>query len=524
MSGQGHRIRRVNWVSTLGVGLLLWIGTGCWAPSVAQAADTPLSETPEVQFSSVAAADLKAKADALASPVAIYEYVRNNTEYKLYHGSRSGSINTFLGQRGNDVDLASTLIAMLRARGIPSRYAVGNVQMAAPDLMNWLSVKDLDLAIAILKDMGIQQVSLSTDRSSAEFEHVWAEAQVAHDNYRGAGTAGSIDCTVAPATCRWVSLDPSFKLKTYHNQNVDIYESLSFDYTSYYNALKNDDPARRDKNPLEIYEEQILEYLGINHPGKTLEDVADPGVIIREEGLVLPNSLPYAVVDSTVRRYNSVADHDAATDGGGAKVEPKHWAKTPADDRRLSLRPYRGSGNLFAGRSQFKRLTVTSEVGDPSVRIVARVDGVETAAVSLTGGEVINNFPVGLGFPFSVELDVDGSPAIVDGESDYIIEATYDNLVIGGFYLIATGGNSSNFTQVHRAASDLLQANQDYSIINDSGGVPYVDANGNGAIDIDEVPLLEDAAAMDALTGGLLYVAGMQYLPNPARCLSVWIG
>ena len=40
---------------------------------------------------------------------------------------------------------------------------------------------------------------------------------------------------------------------------------------------------------LEIHEEQILAYLQENHPGKTLEDVADPGVII-QECYVLRNS------------------------------------------------------------------------------------------------------------------------------------------------------------------------------------------------------------------------------------------
>ena len=35
-----------------------------------------------------------------------------------------------------------------------------------------------------------------------------------------------------------------------------------FDYTSYYNAIKNGDETRKNKNPLEIYEKQVLDYVG----------------------------------------------------------------------------------------------------------------------------------------------------------------------------------------------------------------------------------------------------------------------
>jgi len=84
------------------------------------ATDPNIGETPEIQYAVANAPDLYAQAQQLATPVSIYQYLRNNTEFSLYHGSVSGSINTYGGMRGNDVDLASTLIAMLRARGTPA--------------------------------------------------------------------------------------------------------------------------------------------------------------------------------------------------------------------------------------------------------------------------------------------------------------------------------------------------------------------------------------------------------------------
>lgn len=68
------------------------------------------------------------KEQALGSPARIYEYLRNRAEYSPYHGARSNSVNVFLGLRGNDVDLASTLIGMLRSQGIRARYVQGERQ------------------------------------------------------------------------------------------------------------------------------------------------------------------------------------------------------------------------------------------------------------------------------------------------------------------------------------------------------------------------------------------------------------
>ena len=95
-----------------------------------------VTETPEIVYSSAEAQPLRDKAAQLGTAVAIYEYLHNTIDYAPYHGSRSGSVNTLLGKRGSDVDIASSLIAMLRAQSIPARYAVGNVRMPAAQLTN----------------------------------------------------------------------------------------------------------------------------------------------------------------------------------------------------------------------------------------------------------------------------------------------------------------------------------------------------------------------------------------------------
>lgn len=501
-----------------------------WATIVVLASFTPvraaddISEAPEIQYTSSHAPELYAKAAELATPVKIYEYLRNNTEYALYHGSRSGSINSFLGLRGNDVDLASVLIAMYRSRGIHARYAVGTVRVAADQIKNWLGVTNFDLAVSIMEDMGIQNVAAATDKTYVDFEHVWVEAQIPYGNYRGAGSdAASTTCN-ASSDCHWVALDPSFKQKAYNNP-IDIYSALSFDYTSYYNAIKNNDSSRMNKNPQEIYEEQILTYLQTNHPGKTLEDVAYTGNIIAQDSLILPASLPYTVI-GTPRRYNSVADHDAVVPG----TEPVKWGKTLNLIFTMSQLGYEyseiGDEALLLSALATKRLVLATEITSTGPRMVLRLGGTQVS-IPLPAAAINGHTPA-LGDAFTISVGAEASPALPSeancptafGSNGFVCVA-YSG-VVGGNYLIATGGDTSNWSQVHRAAQQLLDVNAAYKIVLNQAEpgcdtatglscTPYIDTNSNGIYDTGDQKLLENAQAMDDLTGGLLYVAAMQY-------------
>ena len=484
----------------------------------AWAIDSNTGETNEIRFLAATSADLAyplaSKASALNSPVEIYEYVRNNTDYALYHGARSGSINTFLSGRANDVDQAATLIAMLRAKGYPARYAVGTVRIPSAQVMNLLGVENADLAYSLLRDQGIQGVVLSADKSTIDMEHAWVEALVPYGNYRGAGPS-SINCIATPASCNWVSLDPSFKQHQSRTSGLDPYSALSFDYTSYYNALKNNDVSRRDKDPLEIYENQILTWLQTNAPGKTLEDIPDFLNIISEQDGLLPASLPFVTV-GTVRRYNSAADHDVAA----PTTEPKKWTKYVTAQTNIGSITISGVSVTLVDAST-QRLTFNFQSGVQAYYL----GGVQVGTSITAGSIVINGVTVQLGTPFALVVTEDGAPAPDSTSVDQTITATYD-AIVGGYYLIATGGETSNWSQVHRASRQLLDANIQYPIVFNPGDpgangqacdfathmncTPYVDTTGNGW-DAADPRLLDDKPALDALTGGLLYVAGTQY-------------
>lgn len=211
-----------------------------------------LGETPEIVYSSTDAQALRDKAAQLGTAVGIYEHLHNTIEYSAYHGSRSGSINTYLGQRGSDVDIATTLIAMLRAQNIPARYAVGTVRIPAAQLTNWLGVGSLDVAVQILKDQGIQGVTLASDRSSVDFEHAWAEAFVPFDQYRGINTVNPVvDCglTANAARCTWVALDASFKQKTYDALPISALTTPVITMRSKMPRLTRSSAATRTRSP-----------------------------------------------------------------------------------------------------------------------------------------------------------------------------------------------------------------------------------------------------------------------------------
>lgn len=481
-----------------------------------------VTESPEVVYLGADARLLRDKATELGTAVAIYEYVHNTLEHSPYHGSRSGSVNTFLGQRGSDVDIATTLIAMLRSQNIPARYAVGTVRIPAAQLTNWLNIPQLDTAVEVLKSQGIQGVTLAADRSTVDFEHAWAEAFVPFDQYRGINTVSpAIDCslTASDPRCTWVALDASFKQKTYNGLNLDPYNAVAFDYSAYYNAIKNNDATRRDKNPLAILEDQIGAWLRTNYLGKTLEDVEDAGKIVELREGLLPASLPYQVVGN-IRRYDTVALHDAVVPA----TEPKKWGKIV----RVGVNFVYGGITIQAGGTtplllaevNTKRLTMTTEfVATGNVpNMVVRLGGTEVSR-PISGGGNIGGFVPTIGYPFTLTVTMDGAPGAVSGDEDRTISAEY-SAIIGGYYLVATGGESSNWSQVHRAADQLLAANDQYKIVFNtgeagclSGGInctPYVDANANGW-DTTDTNLLENKPALDALTGGLLYVGATQY-------------
>ncbi|MGD0960062.1 MAG: transglutaminase-like domain-containing protein [Methylomonas sp.] len=536
--------------------------------ATATAAET--AETTEIVFNpstNSQAQQLNAMAGQLGNAVSIYQYVYNNYQFSTYHGSRSGSINTFAGQRGSDVDIATTLIAMLRSQHIPARYAVGNIKLSAAQVTNWLGMDqggNAYVAGQILVNQGIQNLAEYVDSNNNivyfYLEHVWVEALVPFAQYRGLSTgAASVDCTqpVNANLCIWVPLDASFKQMTYngllsldpytnssaynastgtYNVNSSSYDVSTqyFDYTGYYKAIVDNTTNLLNKNPLTILEESISSWLRSAYPGKTLEDVADEGQIIPINDGLLPASLPYQVV-SNIRNYDCIvaADCTASHDAAVPAVESAAWAKYVTVGVNIptttatTTNPLIGNIKLNLAMLNTQPLTLTATVpsggGVPTVQVLLGGNSqafIITSPTATAGNKLFDLF--------TINVSMDGAPAATSGDTGFEINATY-NAEIGGYYLVATGGESSNWAQVHNAAAQLLANDALYPITfnpgatstvnsglacsaaNSVGCTPYLN-NGLGYTTSNE--LINNPTALNALTGGLLYVAASQYYAN----------
>ena len=118
MAPAQHLRRALSFLAALGCLGLLTVSPSAQAQVV--------GESPEIVYSGTDAQLLRDKAAQLGTAVAIYEYLHNTIEHSPYHGSRSGSVNTFLGRRGSDVDIASTLIADAPASAPPANTCLSS--------------------------------------------------------------------------------------------------------------------------------------------------------------------------------------------------------------------------------------------------------------------------------------------------------------------------------------------------------------------------------------------------------------
>jgi len=190
---------------------------------VSQSGNEYLQETMEVQFTP--------EIDSLATllehdPVKIYEYVRNNFDFEPYYGSLKGAQETFYEKAGNDFDLASLLISLLRVSGIKSRYAYGEIIVPIDRAMGWLGVLEPRVTGHIFATGGFPSSMLIVNGEpyGIRIEHCWVEAYIpwiGDKVYLGAGEAEN-------AEWKWVNLDPSYKQYEYV-EGVNLSDSVTLD-------------------------------------------------------------------------------------------------------------------------------------------------------------------------------------------------------------------------------------------------------------------------------------------------------
>jgi hypothetical protein len=177
------------------------------------AAGGDLAETPEVLFAPAKAPQLNRvldEEDLRGSPARIAAWVRDNIEFVPIWGALQSSETVVTTRRGTAMDIASLVIAMLRASGVRARYAAGTVRVPIDEAMNWLGgFTDASAAASLLAGGGTPaavQVGPDGKPAALRLEHVWVSAFVDWVPSRGA-------CHVEGDL--WVDIDASVKAHDY---------------------------------------------------------------------------------------------------------------------------------------------------------------------------------------------------------------------------------------------------------------------------------------------------------------------
>lgn len=266
--------------------------------------DTVLTDTPvaadlaaaeEIQQS----ADIRSLAAALQNnPVAIYNYVRNNIQYKAGYGSLQGAAQTLQARSGNDIDTASLLIALNRAAGIPSRYVYGTVEVPAQRLLNWLHVDNISAAQSLLNQAGVPNKAIlqGGQTTAIQVEHVWVEAYVDASPSRGAKNNSA---------SAWLPLDPSFKQLTSQTA-LNLRSTVSLNEAGVFDTAKQGANCTPDygqslnqaniQSAFTTYQNQLNQVLNQQGTDLTIGSVLGSNVISAENYAILMGSLPYKTI------------------------------------------------------------------------------------------------------------------------------------------------------------------------------------------------------------------------------------
>jgi RHS repeat-associated protein len=275
--------------------------------------------------------DIFAKAQELGTPLAMYQFVRNEIDYEVYYGQKKGALGTLWTGRGNDFDQAALLMALFRSVGIPARWGVGTVDVHVDQLEQWAGVPDGDEAVAHFFEAWCRSNANagpcatapkrrflpappgpSGDVPYVSMEHAWVEVLLPV-HYRGAqlGSPGGL----------WIPLDPSWTQKDYPSPFVFPIGSelepggcsggaICFDYAGYLSKLDPWLPTERWIETLQAWLDDPANGL----VGSTPLDAINGGPILPDEGEVLPTSLPYTPYNTfTASNLDSTTVPDGIT-------------------------------------------------------------------------------------------------------------------------------------------------------------------------------------------------------------------
>ena len=231
------------------------------------------------------------------------------------YGSIQGADMCLQTLQGNDFDIASLLIALLRTSGIHARYVYGTIELPIDKVMNWVGgFTNANAALSFIASGGTPVVGLISGGkiSAVRMEHVSVEAFVKYYPLRGANhKTGQGDS--------WIPLDASYKQYSY-TQGIDIKTAVPFDAQTFVNQIQSTatiDTANSSvtninstyiQQQMQSYQNQVKAYIEQNYPNATVGDVLGKKEIVKQNFTYLLGTLPYRKVIVGVK-YSEIPDN-----------------------------------------------------------------------------------------------------------------------------------------------------------------------------------------------------------------------
>ena len=159
--------------------------------------------------------DMKDRAKELQTAVNVYDFVKNTIRTEYYTGSRKGAAAVYEQLGGNDVDISSLMIAMLRYLKYPSRYVSGTVQYTDNELLKLTGADNVAAAIDCINASGYDSQTYYTPSGQKliRIEHTWVEVY-----------APLSECGIDSAEKSWITLDGWFKNYTFNEIETENVE------------------------------------------------------------------------------------------------------------------------------------------------------------------------------------------------------------------------------------------------------------------------------------------------------------
>ena len=181
------------------------------------------------------------KANELKDAVSIYNFVYNNIRSEFYNGSRKGAIGTFEQGSGNDLDISSLLIAMLRYKGYDARYVTSFACFDKEQLLKWTRTDNIDVA---------ERIYASQNREHMKYDEDGIELYLCEYYY--------VKVLIDEKT---YYLDACFK--EYEKQET-VFDQLdtAYDFTDAESIIKNNDLTlfEADMNSAVSSAEQVIDF------------------------------------------------------------------------------------------------------------------------------------------------------------------------------------------------------------------------------------------------------------------------